>query len=106
MRLHSLAFLVGSLASAATVSFRANRINSLQISVAYVTWQLVPDGDVNFPAKKITDPIYDDAALLQATKFDGQIDIYQPQSDATFSPGQILTLKGEFNLANNGLDID
>lgn len=97
MKLYSLALFVGSLASAATVSFRANRINSLQISVAYISWQFVPNGEVEFPAKKVTHPIYDDATILEATKFDGNIDIYQAQSDVTFSPGQTLTLKGDFD---------
>ena len=94
MKLHFLALFVGSLAYGATVSFRANQIDARNISPIYSSWQLVPGGDVEFPARKVTRPQYDDATLLQANRFGGEVDIYEPQTDASFGPGQKLTLTG------------
>lgn len=95
MKLHSLGFLVGSIASGFLVSFRYNAINSLQISPAYVSWRLLPDGETVFPAKRVSHPIYDESDRLEATKYDGHVDFYEPQSDQTFDEGNTLTLTGE-----------
>lgn len=99
MKLHFLALFVGSLAYGATVAFRANKIDARGISPIYISWQLVPGGDTEFPAKKITRPQYDDASLLEATRFGGEVDVYQPQADASFGPGQQVTLTGELQLS-------
>ena len=103
MKFQYLGYLAGSIASAtaATVSFRANPINALAISSVYISWELIPGGDVEFPAKKITRPNFDDATLLQATKFTGEVDVYEPQSDESFAPGQTLTLSGKFQCNAN-----
>lgn len=101
MKLHCLAFLVGSIASAATVSFRYNSINALALSPAYRSWRLFPEGEEVFPGKRITRPIYDDSFRLEATRLNGHVDFYEPQSDETFDEGNQLTLSGEFNARND-----
>lgn len=108
MKLQYLGYLAGSIASAAAaiVSFRANQINALEISPIYISWELIPNGEVNFPAKRITPPVYDDAQLLQATRFGGEVDVYVPQSDAAFDGGKLLTLSGKFQCNANARYLD
>lgn len=100
MKLHYLGFLVGSIASAALVTFKYNKINSLGIAPIYRSWRLLPDGEEVIPAKKITRPFFEESDKLEATKLNGDVDFYEPQSDVTFDEGKTLTLSGEFNACN------
>ena len=85
-----------------TISFRYNKIDATQIAPEYVSWQLVPYGQVIFPAKKHTTEIYVDATFLQGIKPSGNFDLYEPKSSDEYNPQEDLKLKGgEFGKLND-----
>lgn len=85
-----------------TVSFRYNKIDATLIAADYVSWQLVPYGQIIFPARKNTEEIYVDATYIQGIKPTGNFDLYNPQSDDTYTEKEHLKLKGgEFRKLND-----